>query len=92
MSEEHPNKEALIRRGASAILSWGVTVAEDSHDSILEDIFDYHDLGREQYIAWCDEAQSLAESATIGLKDHSTKDLWDLMDAIKEEIEQRCER
>ena len=85
---QKPNKEALIREGAEAILSWGVGLAEDYHESILEEIIP-EELGNETFWAIAQSAQSLAESATFDLKNHTEKDLWNLMDAIKEEIERR---
>lgn len=88
MKNKNEDNDALIRQGAKAILSWGTSLAEDYHESILEEIIP-EELGNETFWEIAQSAQSLAESATFDLKDHTEKDLWNLIDAIKEEIKGR---
>lgn len=68
------DREDLIRQGAQAMVDWGVMLAQDYFESILEDVFPVEMPNKDFWqTAW--EAHHLAQSASIPAENSIAKQL-----------------
>ena len=68
------DREDMIRQGAQAIIDWGVSLAQDYMESILEEIVPEEE-GKDVFWQVAHEALSLAQSASIPAENSIAKQL-----------------